>query len=170
MTQDKSTSWRVYENSSAIVASGDVTICVCMHSANAALIVQAVNSHDALRVCMEVLKEWNADSDGWNDVQLERRYPAGAIRRIKRTRAALAALGVETGSAIEAPREMAMKECVEALKPLANQLLNQTSDQIDPHAMYDLVLTANPDDGCCFIGAEIIRARSALAKLEKANG
>ena len=57
-------------------------------------------------------------------------------------------LGVETGSAIEAPREM--KECVEALRK-ARAYLDDMSDHPEP-------------------GDTIQMIDAALAKLEKANG
>ncbi len=63
----------------------------------------------------------------------------------------IASRGVETGSAIESPREMsAMKECVEALDNL-------------------LMALELPGNHCELEQAKP-RARSALSKLEKANG
>ena len=128
------------------VASGDVTICVCMHSANAALIVQAVNSHDAMK---EALKFY-ADPQTW---QLDGAAPISTapIRADRGDRARAAMRGVETGSAIEAPSAMsAMKECVEALRK-ARAYLDDMSDHPEP-------------------GDTIQMIDSALAKLEKANG
>ena len=93
MTQDKSTSWRVYENSSAIVASGDVTICVCMHSANAALIVQAVNAHDAMKECVEALKA----AQSFVEEYRETRDPGGVLIVASKINAVLAKLEKANG-------------------------------------------------------------------------
>lgn len=66
--------------------------------------------------------------------------------------AALVDRGVETGSAIESPREMStMQECVEALKRMVNHFALLPAEYDAPNSV-------------------MAEARSALSKLEKANG
>ena len=111
----------------------------------------AVNSHDAMK---EALKFY-ADPQTW---QLDGAAPISTapIRsdRGDRARSALDNLGVETGSAIEAPREMSgMKECVEALKA-AQSFVEEYRETRDP-------------GGVLIVASKI---NAVLAKLEKANG
>ena len=133
--------------------------------------VEYLNNPEAIKALLEeaahldAMKQalkFYADPQTW---QLDGAAPISTapIRadRGDRARSALNNLGVETGSAIEAPREMsglshdALKECVEALKEAVRMYENYA-------------LVAEPVEGFR-PGKWIGDARSALAKLEKAS-
>ena len=106
-TQPMPRPWRVYEKSDGIVVSGDdpvLSVCVCTREANSALIVSAVNSHDAMKEAIQqaletfdvIALEPVKPADGYDHYKASRRLAKVAAQSIRSALAKVAAPSTET--------------------------------------------------------------------------